>query len=90
MEAWWFLFPEAVEAVRPRAWRNKLPREAQDVELINQPKKELQRVTRGKSAPEYAESDSPTIAAYIKEKSLTPLCPCKSYDCMVKLAISIR
>jgi hypothetical protein len=38
IEAWWFLFPEAVEAVRPRAWRGKLPRERRDVELINQPK----------------------------------------------------
>jgi hypothetical protein len=25
IEAWWFLFPDAVEAVRPRAWRGVMP-----------------------------------------------------------------
>lgn len=89
IEAWWFLFPDAVEAVRPRAWRDKLPRERRDVERIHQPKKALQQATRVRRAPEYTESDSPTIAAYIRERSLTPLCPCKSYDRMVTLAASI-
>ncbi len=89
IEAWWFLFPEAVEAVRPRAWKDSLPRQPRDVELINQPKKALQQATRGRRAPEYAESDSPIIAAYIREKSLIPLCPCKSYDRMVTLARTI-
>jgi len=89
IEAWWFLFPEAVEAVRPRAWKDKLPRRLRDVELIDQPKKALQQATRGRRAPEYAESDSPIIAAYIREKSLIPLCPCKSYDRMVRLTRTI-
>lgn len=89
IEAWWFLFPEAVEAVRPRAWKDSLPRQPRDVELIDQPKNALQQATRGRRAPEYAESDSPTIAAYIREKSLIPLCPCKSYDRTVTLARTI-
>jgi len=89
IEAWWFLFPDAVEAVRPRAWKDKLPRQPRDVELIDQPKKALQQATKDRRTPEYAESDSPTIAAYIRKKSLIPLCPCKSYDRMVTLAISI-
>jgi hypothetical protein len=86
IEAWWFLFPDAVEAVRPRAWKGKLPRQPRNVELIDRPKKALQQVTQGRRAPEYAESDSPIIAAYIREKSLIPLCPCKSYDRMLRMA----
>ncbi len=89
IEAWWFLFPDAVEAVRPRAWKGKLPRQPRDVELIDQPKKALQQGTKDRCAPEYAESDSPTIAAYIRERSLIPLCPCKSYDRMVTVARTI-
>ncbi|MGH3913946.1 MAG: hypothetical protein ACRDTC_11150 [Pseudonocardiaceae bacterium] len=89
IEAWWFLFPDAVEAVRPRAWKGKLPRQPRNVELIDQPKKALQQATKDRRAPENAESDSPTIAAYIGEKSLIPLCPCKSYSRMVTLARTI-
>ncbi|MGH3834663.1 MAG: hypothetical protein ACRDSF_03005 [Pseudonocardiaceae bacterium] len=89
IEAWWFLFPDAVEAVRPRTWKGKLPRQPRNVELINRPKKALQQATQGRGTPEYAESDSPIIAAYIREKSLIPLCPCRSYDRMVTLATSI-
>jgi len=83
------LFPDAVEAVRPHAWKGKLPRQRRDVELIDQPKKVLQQATKGRHAPEYAAPDSPTIAAYIRQRSLIPLCPCKSYDRMVTLATSI-
>ena len=89
IEAWWFLFPEAVEAVRLRAWKDKLSRVGRDVELINQPKKALQQTTSSKRIPGYSESDSPTIAAYIREKALSPLCPCRSYNRMVTLAKSI-
>ncbi|MGH3941112.1 MAG: hypothetical protein ACRDTG_21225 [Pseudonocardiaceae bacterium] len=89
LEAWWFLFPDAVEAVRPRAWKGKLPRQPRDVELIEAPKRALQQATKDRRTPEYTESDSPTIAAYIREKSLVPLSPCKSYDRMVTLATSI-
>lgn len=46
IEAWWFLFPDAVEAVRPRAWKGKLPRQPRNVELIDRPKKALRQATR--------------------------------------------
>jgi len=89
IEAWWFLFPDAVEAVRPHAWKGKLPRQRRDVELIDQPKKALQQATKDRHALEYAPPDSPAIAAYVRQKSLVPLCPCSSYDRMVTLATSI-
>ncbi len=89
IEAWWFLFPDAVEAVRPRAWKGKLPRRPRNVELIDQPKKALQQATQDRRVLEYAESDSPIIAAYIRDKSLIPLCSCKSYDRMLRMARTI-
>lgn len=89
IEAWWFLFPDAVEAVRPRAWKGKLSRQPRNVELIDQPKKVLQQATGGRRAPEYAESDSPVIAAYIREKSFIPISPCTSYDRMLTMARTI-
>jgi hypothetical protein len=36
-EAWWFLHPDAVEAVNPRAWAGRMPRQVRDVELIRSP-----------------------------------------------------
>jgi hypothetical protein len=69
MEAWWFLFPDAVEAARPRAWKDRLPRSQQDVETIRQPKAKLRRLTRAGNAPEYAEADSQVIAKYIRSHS---------------------
>ena len=86
IEAWWFLFPDAVEAVRPRAWRRRLPRRKQDVELIERPKEALQRATRTRNGPEYAESDSPVIAEYIRRHSLRPLDHCASYSRLVTTA----
>lgn len=86
VEAWWFLFPDAVEAVRPRAWKGKLPRKKGDVELIDRPKEALQRATRSKNGLEYAESDSPVIARYILRHSLQPLSECRSYSRMVTTA----
>lgn len=86
IEAWWFLFPDAVEAVRPRAWRRRLPRRKQDVELIERPKEALQRATRTRNGPEYAESDSPVIAEYIRRHSLQPLHHCASYSRLVTTA----
>jgi hypothetical protein len=64
MEAWWLLFPDAAESVRPRAWRARLPRKVRDVERVSDPKAELKRKTRP-SKHEYAESDLPLIAAAI-------------------------
>ena len=64
IEAWWLLFPDAVEEVNPRTWRARIPRVDRDVETIASPKAELQRLTRGRHA--YRESDSPRIAEQIR------------------------
>lgn len=79
MEAWWLLFPEATETVRPRAWRGRLPRQARDVERISHPKAELQRKTRP-SGHQYAEADSPTIAAAISTRSHVAVGISSSWD----------
>lgn len=90
MEAWWFLFPDAVEAVRPAAWRGRMPRSKRDVELIPQPKAELRRATRSRRGPEYAEADAPVIASHVRRLGLRPLHPCASYNRMTTTARSIR
>lgn len=80
MESWWFLFPDAVEALK-QAWRGLIPRHPQNVEYINAPKRELQRNTRGsKPQHQYAESDSPAIAAKVRELGLVPNGTSPSYD----------
>ncbi len=63
-EAWWFLFPEQVESIRPVAWRSVMPRKPRDVETITSPKSELKQLTR-RSGSEYAENDSVRIAEKI-------------------------
>lgn len=90
IEAWWFLFPDAIEAVRPAAWRGRIPRKQHDVELIAKPKDELRRATRTKRAPEYSEADSPVIAGHVRRLGLRPLHPCASYDRMTTMARGIR
>lgn len=80
LEAWWFLFPDAVESVRPRAWRGKIERHSRDVEMISNPKEELVRLTRGVKSPPYAESDSVQIAQAIFERRLSPVGACRSYE----------
>src|SRR5262249_42894294 len=67
IEAWWFLFPDAVEAVRPVAWRGVMPRTRRDVEMIVRPKNELIRLTGAHPKPAYSEADSPSIAQKIRE-----------------------
>lgn len=67
IEAWWFLFPDAVEAVCPVAWRRKLPRRVRNVEGIDGPKYELQRVTSRGGSRSYQEADSIDIAASIRK-----------------------
>ncbi|MGL4178192.1 MAG: hypothetical protein ACRCSN_19225, partial [Dermatophilaceae bacterium] len=84
IEAWWFLFPAAVEAVRPVAWRGKVSVPSRDVELIDQPKKKLERLTRG-SHP-YSEADSPAIAAHIRRQRLGPSGSSASYGRFVSMA----
>lgn len=86
IEAWWFLFPEAVEAVRPSAWQGRIPRSRRDVELISQPKVELRRATRTARGLEYTEADSPVIASHVRRLGLQPLHTCSSYDRLVAAA----
>lgn len=90
IEAWWFLFPDAVEAVRPSAWRGRINRSTRNVELISRPKERLVRVTRTRHAPTYSEADSPVIAGHICRLGLEPLCACPSYERMTTIAKSIR
>ncbi|MGL5862111.1 MAG: hypothetical protein ACRCY9_12740 [Phycicoccus sp.] len=84
IEAWWFLFPAAVEAVRPVAWRGKLSITPGDVERIDQPKKKLERLTRG-SRP-YSEADSAAIAAQIRDQRRAPRGSSASYERFVAMA----
>lgn len=84
-EAWWFLFPDAVEAVRPQAWRRRMPRSNRDVETIDNPKAELQRVTRP-SGHEYSEADSPAIAQKVSDLAAVPHGRSASYERLRKTA----
>lgn len=88
MEAWWFHFPDAVEAVRPGVWRNVMPRAGRDVENITNPKVELMRLTR--KTYEYSEADSPAIAEKIKELSPPRIGACASFDDFLATAGGIR
>jgi len=80
IEAWWLLFPGAVEAVRPRAWRGKLP--------SSPGKDHLRRKTRVKGTPD-AEADSVTIAEIIRNHGLSPSGRSASYERFIGLARSI-
>jgi hypothetical protein len=69
-EAWWFLFPSAVESVKPTAWRDVMPRSERNVDTISRPKQQLKMITRRRSH-EYAESDSIAIAQFIADQRLS-------------------
>lgn len=72
LEGWWFLFPEAVRAVKPGAWRDLVLRSG-DTATISSPKEELQRATRKVSSKhKYKEADSVTIAMEIAARGLSP------------------
>jgi hypothetical protein len=90
LEAWWFLFPDAVEAVRPLAWRGCLPRRARDVETIRSPKEELMSLTGKRKLHAYTESDSVSIAQHVFEKSLRPIGTAASYARFEAVATSIE
>lgn len=77
IEAWWFLFPDATESIKPLAWRGVLPRAARDVETITNPKKELERLTRPHA---YVEADSPAIAIAVRETGASALGRSASYS----------
>ncbi len=86
-EAWWFLFPEAVEKVN-EVWRNKMSRTARNVDMINNPKEELFRITRA-TKRSYSEADSPAIAQKIRLLNAEPLGTSKSFDLFHTLAKDI-
>lgn len=77
-EAWWFLFPEAVRAVAPGAWRDlKIP--SGSVETIQDPKKRLIGLT-SKTSRTYRESDSEEIAKRILDQRRMPVSNSLSWD----------
>jgi len=89
IEAWWFLFPDAVEAVRPHAWRGVMLRRDRDVEVIVRPKDELMRLT-GRSRSKYSEADSPAIARKVRDLRPRRYGSSSSYDFLVSLAEALR
>lgn len=78
LEAWWFMWPEAVQAVRPKSWRVPDDYLGKRVGMIKDAKEELiRRVVpkdlkpeKRKGFPDYQESDSPAIARHVREKNL--------------------
>jgi hypothetical protein len=81
IEAWWFLFPDAVESVNPVAWKGVMPRHRRDVETISKPKVELMRLTRrGPGRLEYSEGDSLAIARRIVSSRAEPVGRASSYQ----------
>ena len=78
LEAWWFMWPEAVQAVRPKSWRAPDDHLGKRVGLIKDAKEELRKRVvpkdlkpeKRKTFPHYQESDSPTIARHVREKKL--------------------
>lgn len=89
MEAWWFLFPDAVEAVRPGAWKGCMPRRRRDVELIERPKDELIRRTSTRGVRPYSEADSPAIARKVREQNREPQGFSTSYGRLADLAVAL-
>lgn len=90
-EAWFFLFPDAVESVRPSQWRGKLPRTSRDVETIDDPKRELKRLTRSRRGGlEYQEADAPTIAKNVRRLSPKRFGTSASYDRLLATAKAIE
>lgn len=71
MEAWWFMWPDAVERVCT-SW-NRLKPHGMDTGRIPDAKKKLVRDLRPKGATkvrDYSETDAPTIARFVKELNL--------------------
>lgn len=79
IEAWWFLFPEAVAAARP-SWR-RLPKRSRNPGMFSDAKQAFRRAVR-RGRFEYAESDSIAIAEKVKALCLArkPISRCGSYE----------
>jgi len=78
LEAWWFMWPEAVQAIKPRSWRAPDDYLGKRVGLIKDAKEELEKRVipknlkpeKRKGFPDYEESDSPAIARQVRERGL--------------------
>jgi hypothetical protein len=84
LEAWWFMWPDAVQRVNGN-WR-RLNRDGTNVGMISHAKDILRRELRPKSksdkTDDYTESDSPVIAQHILEGNLinSPTATSRSYE----------
>lgn len=67
IEAWWYLWPEAVAAVNSK-WK-RLGRTGNHG-MIKNAKEELRRALRVKGVRDYEESDSPKIALQVRTKGI--------------------
>lgn len=66
IEAWWLLFPDATEQLRPSVWRNTLQRSSRNWDAVANPKEELRnRTGKDNRRHAYSEADSPRVAEYV-------------------------
>ncbi len=78
LEAWWFMWPDVVQAVRPKSWRAPDDHLGKEVGKLKNAKEELKKRVvpkdlkpeKRKSFQTYQESDSPAIAQQVREKGL--------------------
>ena len=98
MEAWWFLWPEAVKAANP-SWRAPDDHVGKNVGMLVNAKEELaRRVVPPKTKPGrggfigYRESDAPRIAAKVVELGLLhqTRATSRSYDRFVRSAATCK
>lgn len=68
MEAWWFMWPDAVSAVNSK-WK-KLRSTKGNHGMITNAKESLRKALRTKEANDYEESDAPKIALKVRELNL--------------------
>lgn len=89
-ESWWLAFPDAVRGVKPTAWQTvKFPKHA-NTEAIDDPKRELKRITRAASAKnEYSEVDSVAIAERIVSDEMDLDVANPSWRRFVSMAVSL-
>lgn len=83
IEAWWLLFPQAIEGFR-KSWSGTLPTSRRNVDMVSNPKEELTKRTARKSRKNaYSEADSPEIARLVAralESGKQPTGSSRSFD----------
>lgn len=76
MEAWWLLFPDATEQLRPSKWKGTLQRSSRNVDAIANPKEELtERTGRNSRKHAYSEADSPRVAEKVAAAIVEGMAP---------------